>query len=379
MTQEAVAAQTQFAPAERATTDELHQQVQSLLENELAGSLLDAYPLPAMLLNQQRQIVRANTRLVQASGFAEPSLWGLRPGEAFGCVNADDAPGGCGTADACRFCGAVLAVLEVQQGQQQANAECRIRRQRRSFEESLEMRATVTPIPIGAQRYLLITLEDITDFKRRQVFERLFFDETVSLLQGLLGLLSLLDEGGDDEALRDELRSVAERLCDEIEAQRDLTEAERGDLRLSVQPVAVHQVLESAMLATQAKAEEAGVRVRFEHEELEVVETDPQLLRRSLCLLVENAIEASEPGQTVTLRAEPASIGVNFAVHNEGVMSKAVQAQLFQRSFTTKQGTGRGLGTYTVKLLCERYLGGDVSFTTSEPEGTTVRIALPQG
>jgi signal transduction histidine kinase len=43
---------------------------------------------------------------------------------------------------------------------------------------------------------------------------------------------------------------------------------------------------------------------------------------------------------------------------------------VFQRSFSTK-GTGRGLGTYSIKLLTERYLGGRVWFESAEGHGTT--------
>jgi sensor histidine kinase regulating citrate/malate metabolism len=49
---------------------------------------------------------------------------------------------------------------------------------------------------------------------------------------------------------------------------------------------------------------------------------------------------------------------------------------MFQRSFSTK-GSDRGLGTYSMKLLGERYLHGEVEFTTSQEEGTTFRLILP--
>jgi signal transduction histidine kinase len=57
-------------------------------------------------------------------------------------------------------------------------------------------------------------------------------------------------------------------------------------------------------------------------------------------------------------------------------MPKEVQMQIFQRSFSTK-GKGRGIGTYSIKLLTETYLGGKVSFRSEERHGTTFRIDLP--
>ena len=57
-------------------------------------------------------------------------------------------------------------------------------------------------------------------------------------------------------------------------------------------------------------------------------------------------------------------------------MLREVQLQVFQRSFSTK-GTDRGLGTYSMKLLSERYLHGSVSFTSTPEEGTIFRARYP--
>ncbi len=51
--------------------------------------------------------------------------------------------------------------------------------------------------------------------------------------------------------------------------------------------------------------------------------------------------------------------------------------QMFHRSFSTK-GTGRGLGTYSMKLLSERYLGGSVTFRSIPGEGTTFTARYPR-
>jgi Histidine kinase-, DNA gyrase B-, and HSP90-like ATPase len=57
-------------------------------------------------------------------------------------------------------------------------------------------------------------------------------------------------------------------------------------------------------------------------------------------------------------------------------MPEAVQLQMFQRSFSTRKGRGRGIGSYSVKLLIEKYLHGKVWFVSREPEGTTFFVAL---
>ena len=65
-----------------------------------------------------------------------------------------------------------------------------------------------------------------------------------------------------------------------------------------------------------------------------------------------------------------------FAIHNPAVIPEQVQLQVFQRSFSTKGQPGYGIGTYSMKLLGEQYLGGKVAFTSRSPEGTTFTLAL---
>jgi len=104
--------------------------------------------------------------------------------------------------------------------------------------------------------------------------------------------------------------------------------------------------------------------------------TDRTLLKRVLGNMTKNALEASAPGQAVTLRCQDQDGGLAFSVHNPKAMPEKVQLQVFKRSFSTK-GSGRGLGTYSIKLFTERYLGGRVWFTSSPEEGTTFTAWLP--
>jgi hypothetical protein len=48
---------------------------------------------------------------------------------------------------------------------------------------------------------------------------------------------------------------------------------------------------------------------------------------------------------------------------------------MFQRNFSTK-GPGRGVGTYSVRLLTERYLGGQVSLLSSPESGTRFGLSF---
>ena len=106
-----------------------------------------------------------------------------------------------------------------------------------------------------------------------------------------------------------------------------------------------------------------------------LIHTDPELLSRVVLNMAVNAVEASAPGETVSLSAVLEEQAIRFQVHNQGEIPEAYRSRIFQRSFSTKGSTGRGLGTYAMKLFGESVLGGQVGFETSA-EGTTFWIRL---
>ena len=107
-----------------------------------------------------------------------------------------------------------------------------------------------------------------------------------------------------------------------------------------------------------------------------MIQTDVRLLTRILLNLLKNALEASSSGESVKIGCNFSNETISFWVKNSAAMTESVKSQMFQRSFSTK-GPGRGVGTYSVKLLTERYLGGKVDFKSSKEEGTVFYIHLP--
>jgi signal transduction histidine kinase len=105
--------------------------------------------------------------------------------------------------------------------------------------------------------------------------------------------------------------------------------------------------------------------------------SDRTLVGRILGNMLKNALEAARQGDTVTLGCAYREEATEFSVHNPQVMPEEVQRQVFQRSFSTK-GKGRGLGTYGMKLIAERYLRGRVSFDSAPEKGTTFRARFPR-
>jgi len=106
------------------------------------------------------------------------------------------------------------------------------------------------------------------------------------------------------------------------------------------------------------------------------VMTDPVLVKRVAINMVKNACEASVEGQKVKIGFSRTSDSVVIKVHNESSIPEEVSSSIFKRSFSTK-GEGRGLGTYSMRLLTERYLQGKIYFTSNKKSGTTFYAELP--
>ncbi len=115
---------TYFAPAERLDRDEVYSQTVKILGLEEVISVLNTIPNLIAILNKQRQVVYANdafTEMVGLKNFEEGL--GKRPGELFNCIHAFTHTSGCGTAEDCRYCGAILTVLKCQETNQKQEGD----------------------------------------------------------------------------------------------------------------------------------------------------------------------------------------------------------------------------------------------------------------
>lgn len=373
---------TAFASAPRADSATIEAQRSALLEIAGVSALLEAMPGPAFVVNRHRQIVLGNRALLAMLGAESPAaVLGLRPGEAVGCIHHDERPGGCGTAPACGQCGAVRSVLDCFANGARASHECRLTVRAGAERASLDVHVHATPLVVGEETFAVVALQDISAEKRRDALEQVLLHDLASTAVALRHATESADAGNDTLLDRAEqmalLRSLAASLTDQISAHRDLRAAERGDLVAIRRDVDVREVLESSIELWRGEPVAEGRTLVLESGRAARTHTDPVLLVRVVGNLVRNALEATKPGGTVSLFCARQYGGVTVSVHNEGEIPDAVQHQIFQRSFTTHAGRGRGLGTYGARLLTERYLGGDVGFVSNEHTGTVFVVTLP--
>jgi signal transduction histidine kinase len=299
---------------------------------------------------------------------------GQRPGEVVGCAHAHDGHGGCGTAEFCRTCGALHAALTGLNGME-AVEECRIAL---ANGEMLDLEVHARPLYLNDKRYAVVTLRDISARQRRRALERVFFHDVLNTAGIVSTYTDMLEHHPDDlPRVLDDLTHAAHRLVDEIRAQKTLLAAETGDLRLNMQVIDVHPFLSEMVQQYEFHPLAERRCLRLHHPQTSVVmHTDGTLLGRVIGNMLKNALEATHPGGAVTLTCDASSHHVTFSVQNPAVMNREVQLQVFNRSYSTK-GIGRGLGTYSMKMLSERYLRGSVWFESTPERGTTFYARYP--
>lgn len=359
---------------------DIETEVNTLRHHPWMRALLDAYDGPAMVVEGDRRIVLANASLAVLLGRDAESIVGERPGEAMACRFAAEAPAGCGSGPSCSTCGTLQALRRTMHERVADRQECRIQQQRTDGPHAFEFHVTTTPIVVEGLHLTILSMRETTDEKRRAALERIFFHDILNVAGGLQGLLTI---GSDPELAAGDRREadtlaveVATQLVEEIQAQRDLLAAERGELHARKEPVRVAEVLRRLRAVYERHPVTHGRTIAWLAAEDVWVRTDPVLLGRVLGNLLKNSLEASSEGETVRVSFD-ADPEPRFEVWNRREMPADVKLQVFQRSFSTKAPSGRGLGTWSVKLIVERYLGGHVSFASSPESGTTFVVRLP--
>ena len=367
---------TLFAPGDRVSPDVIKTQHEMLVNTPMIKNVIDSIPEIVMVINWQRQIVYANYTMVKLLEIeGTDTILGKRPGEILRCVHSDEMPGGCGTTEFCCVCGAVESLMESQENGR-SEKECRLTRKDGNV---LDLKISSVLLKVNDEIFVIFTITDISNEKRRRILERIFLHDILNTAGGVYCYAELLKEAELEETkdYSDVILDLSSNLLDEIKAQKELTAAENNELIARSQTLNSRKILNTVLDLFENHDICKGRKILIDEDSAEdVFVSDGVLLKRVLINMVKNALEAVESGETVLLSCVRKEENLQFSVKNPGVMPRTIQLQIFQRSFTTK-GVGRGLGTYSIKLLTERYLKGKASFITSEEEGTVFLVLIP--
>ena len=372
--------ETHFAPAKRSTAEQILREYEEVESQNFFTKIFSSMTGIGAVIDKNRQIVYANDDMLSMLGInsLEPIL-GKRPGEIISCMYSAEEPSGCGTARACAYCGAVNAIIDSQRTGIKTMKETRISSIIDGKHKSWDLNVISTPISFNGDLFYVLILQDISEEKRRAALERIFFHDLLNSAGGLHGLLTILKEGTSPTETREIVNlseAITESIIEEILLQRQIRAAENGELKVKIDLTNSIDLLDSAIgkISFHEVGKDRSIVKAADSVNIEF-ETDKLLLQRVLINLIKNALEATRVGGTVLTGIKNDEDKIIFWVKNDQVIPQDVQRQLFQRSFTTK-GTGRGLGTYSIRLLTENYLEGKAMFLSNESEGTVFSIEL---
>jgi signal transduction histidine kinase len=148
-------------------------------------------------------------------------------------------------------------------------------------------------------------------------------------------------------------------------------------LPLAPAPLALDGFLGGLAALVESQARAAGVAVRVTvPTPAPVVMADRDHLEQVLLNLMLNAVQAMEPGGTLSIEAQPAREAVVITVADTGPgIAADVLPRIFDPYFTTKRG-GLGLGLTIARRIVEAH-GGTLDVESDRGRGSRFRVRLP--
>ncbi|MCA9446693.1 MAG: response regulator [Candidatus Omnitrophica bacterium] len=380
------------------------------IERDNLQSLFDASPVAFVLIDRDGKFKGVNHAAAELFHRSEADLIGKRPGEGFGCIHHWDQWRGCGHGV---HCGACLTRHAIETVFADGIAIEKIQNHERfiidGVEEELWLELSANPIKVGAEDCVLMTLTDITDYKRIEIELAAARDranaaaetkshilanmshELRTPLNGVLGMCNLLhqtDLTEEQESYCNIIDSSGQSLLSLVDSILDYTNIHTGRIRLENIVFDLERILDETVEILLPWAIQKRIHLSyFIDPDLPLgVEGDPGRIRQILTNLIQNAIKFTDTGGTVFLRVD--RIGINedtveigFAVQDNGVGIPEGRLKSIFESFTqadastTRKHGGVGLGLAVCQEIC-RLMGGRIEVESREGEGSRFSFRL---
>jgi PAS domain S-box-containing protein len=350
------------------------------IQEWLRAHLFDQVPIAISIIDRDYNIVDANPRFEQAYGS-----WRGRP--CYEVYKDRDEP--------CLNCAAVKTFED---------GEVRIREERGRVEngDSMDYLVHMVPIrgPLGKIRFIVEMSTDITEVKQleeeKREAERLAaVGETVAgiahgiknVLMGLEGGMYAVNSGierADDARIARGWITLEENVQRISEFVKEFLDFAKGRMTTVAMVDPNLPAREVAGLFME-RAAQAGIRLEVSLQpELAPAPLDADAIHTCLANLISNAIDACQVadqtrGFVVTLTSAEEDGVLIYEVSDNGLgMDYEISKKVFSKFFTTKgSDRGTGLGLLTTKRMIHQH-GGQISFTSTEGEGSVFRIELPR-
>lgn len=232
---------------------------------------------------------------------------------------------------------------------------------------------------------------DVTRLERleriRQEFLSNVSHELRTPLTAILAFVETLETGAFEDAENSGrflsiIRKNAERMHHLIDDILELSAIEAGNVRVNVEQVELHPIVNDVITALASKATARGIVVSNQVDDRALVSADARRLEQMLTNLVDNAIKFNKESGSVTIKHEGGTLRSRILVEDtgEGIPAQHLE-RLFERFYRvdrarSREMGGTGLGLAIVKHLARAH-GGEVTVDSRLGEGTKFTIELP--
>lgn len=179
------------------------------------------------------------------------------------------------------------------------------------------------------------------------------------------------------------IRGEAIRLEHLVNDLRTLALSDAGELQLELQNTSVTSLLKEVYDLFVYRAKSQGIDLNLDTgKDLPEIKTDLNRMIQVLSNLVENALQGTPAGGSITIKGRELGEKVEIEVADTGRgIGQEDLKKIFDRLYRADQsrqreGGGSGLGLAIAKSIIEQH-GGQISAESWAGEGTTITILLP--
>jgi two-component system, OmpR family, phosphate regulon sensor histidine kinase PhoR len=322
-------------------------------------AVLEAAPLPVLILDREGRVVRVNAAARVAFG-----------GVDIGGFAAELAP------ELGHAVSGVLSGPPVDQVEMVAGAERRVWLAHLRSHPDADGRAAVA---------VLVDVTEDVDFREaRRLFSAAVSHELRTPLQRIVGLVDTLAlplSDGERAELVQAAEHEVQRMRELVDEMLLLAALDRGQAALSEGDCDVSAVAQRVVASRVQRARQSGMTLRVDAAGGLRVPIGEQLLEVVIGNVVDNALKYAGDGAEVEVGVRGRAGEVEIAVSDTGVgIAPEHLPHVFERFFRGEQSRsspGSGLGLAVVKHIVEAH-GGRARAESRAGEGAVVRLVLPE-
>jgi two-component system, OmpR family, phosphate regulon sensor histidine kinase PhoR len=258
--------------------------------------------------------------------------------------------------------------------------------------DEVQVELTISALDEDGGRSFHAFLHDISERQAADELKSQFFalvsHELRTPLTSIVGYAEMVDElegstlSPEGRAYMGIIKRSAEKLDRLVQDLLLVAQVEAGTFGVELAPVDLVPVVRDCVEGARPAAEEAGILLSNETEEVPTLMADSSRLGQVIANLVSNAIKFTDGGGAVAVRVRDEGDRCAIEVSDSGVGIRPDELEhLFDRFYRAQEArkghySGAGLGLAISKAIVDAHKG-ELRVTSEPGKGSTFRVLLP--